>query len=81
MLRRVALVRTDVSEEFSAYIIKVKIDELGTTFAATSNRSYQRRNTVTYYDGGDKFLRNVDSYKRYTSSHLRRPFFVYLVFF
>jgi DNA-binding TFAR19-related protein (PDSD5 family) len=34
MLRRVALVRTDVSEELSAYIIKViKIGELGTTLA------------------------------------------------
>jgi hypothetical protein len=38
MLRRVALVRTDVSEEFSASIIKVtRIGELGTTLAATNN--------------------------------------------
>jgi hypothetical protein len=38
MLRRVALVRTDVSEERSASIIRVtKIDELG-TLAVTSNR-------------------------------------------
>jgi thymidine phosphorylase len=39
MLRRVALVRTDVSEVLSASFIKVtRIDELVTTLAATSNR-------------------------------------------
>jgi hypothetical protein len=39
MLRSVALVRTDVSEERSFSIIKVtRIDELETTFAITSNR-------------------------------------------
>jgi hypothetical protein len=39
MLRRVALVRTDVSEESNASIIKVTgIGELGTTLAVTSNR-------------------------------------------
>jgi hypothetical protein len=39
MLRRVALVRTDVSEEHSAFFIRVTtIGELGTTLAATSNR-------------------------------------------
>jgi hypothetical protein len=38
MLRRVAHVRTDVSEELSASIIRVtRIDELGTTLAVTSN--------------------------------------------
>jgi hypothetical protein len=37
MLRRVALVRTDISEEFSASFITVtKIGELGTTPAVTS---------------------------------------------
>jgi hypothetical protein len=37
--RRVALVRTDVSEEPSASFIRVtRIGELGTTIAATSNR-------------------------------------------
>jgi hypothetical protein len=36
MLRRVALVRTDVSEERSASFIKVsRIDELGKTLAVT----------------------------------------------
>jgi hypothetical protein len=35
----VALVRTDVSEELSAYFIRVtRIGELGTTLAVTSNR-------------------------------------------
>jgi hypothetical protein len=39
MLRRVALVRTDISEELSASFIKVtRIGELGTTLAITSNR-------------------------------------------
>jgi hypothetical protein len=39
MLRRLALVRTDVSEELSASIIRVtRIDELGKTLAVTSNR-------------------------------------------
>jgi hypothetical protein len=39
LLRRVVLVRTDVSEEPGASFIRVtKIGELGTTQAATSNR-------------------------------------------
>jgi hypothetical protein len=46
MLRRVALVRTDVSEELGASFIRVtKIGELGTTQAATGNRRTLRRNT------------------------------------
>jgi hypothetical protein len=52
MLRRMALVRTDVSEERIASIIRVtRIGELGTTLAVTSNRrigiSSQRRLLVT----------------------------------
>jgi hypothetical protein len=40
MLRRVALVRIDVSEEHSASFIRViRIGELGTTLAATSNQT------------------------------------------
>jgi hypothetical protein len=40
MLRRVALVRTDVSEERNASLMRVKrIGELGTTLAASINRS------------------------------------------
>jgi hypothetical protein len=43
MLRRVALVITDVSEELSASFIRVaRIGELGTTLAVTSNRRTQR---------------------------------------
>jgi hypothetical protein len=39
VLRRVALVRTDVSEELSASSIRVKrIGEVGTTLTVTSNR-------------------------------------------
>jgi hypothetical protein len=39
MLRRMALVRTDVSEELGASFIRVtRISELRTTLAATSNR-------------------------------------------
>jgi hypothetical protein len=46
MLRRVALVRNDVSEELSAPFIRVtRIGELGTTLAVTSNRRTLRRNT------------------------------------
>jgi hypothetical protein len=38
MLRRVALVRTDVSEELSASVIRVtRIGDLGTTLVVTSN--------------------------------------------
>jgi hypothetical protein len=45
MLRRVALVRTDVSEEPGASFIRVtRIGELGRTLAVTSNRRTLRRN-------------------------------------
>jgi hypothetical protein len=47
MLRRVALVRTDVSEELSASFIRVtRIIELGTTLAVTNNRSTLQRASV-----------------------------------
>jgi hypothetical protein len=40
MLRRVALIRTDVSEELSASFIRVTtVGELGTTLAVTSAAS------------------------------------------
>jgi hypothetical protein len=46
MLRRVVLVRTDVSEELSASFNKVtRIGELGTTLAVTNNRRTLGRNT------------------------------------
>jgi hypothetical protein len=45
MLCRVALVRTDVSEKFSASFIRLtRIGELGITLAVTSNRRTLRRN-------------------------------------
>jgi glycyl-tRNA synthetase (class II) len=48
MLRRVALVRTDVSEDRTASIIRVtRIDELGTKLAVTINRRTLRRNTMS----------------------------------
>jgi hypothetical protein len=48
MLRHVALVRTNVSEEPSASFIRVtRIGELGTTQAATSNRRRQRTPVVS----------------------------------
>jgi hypothetical protein len=47
MLRHVALVRTDVSEELSTSFIKVtRMGELGTTLAVTSNRIFLADNTV-----------------------------------
>jgi hypothetical protein len=50
MLRRVAHVRTDVSEELSASFIRVTIGELGTTLAVTSSRrtSLQRASVASY---------------------------------
>jgi hypothetical protein len=46
MLRRVALVRTDVSEELSASFIRVtRVGELKTMLDVTSNRRTLRRNT------------------------------------
>jgi hypothetical protein len=59
MLRRAALVRTDVSEELSAFITRVtRIVELGTTLAVTSN-------SCPPDDGGARFLRNVGFHKRH----------------
>jgi hypothetical protein len=56
MLRRLALDKSDVSEEPSASIIRVtRIGEIGTTLAVTSN------------DGGAKFLLNAGSYKSHTA--------------
>jgi hypothetical protein len=53
MLRHVALVRTDVSEELRAYFIKVtRIGELRTTLAVTSKSLPKEEHYV-------KFLRNM----------------------
>jgi hypothetical protein len=55
ILRRVAFVRTDVSEELSASFIRVtRIDEIGTAQAVTGNRRTLRRNTKDL-----AFLRSV----------------------
>jgi hypothetical protein len=49
MLCRVALVRTDISEELSAYFIRVTIiGELGTALAVTSNRRTHGEDTILY---------------------------------
>jgi hypothetical protein len=46
ILRLVALVRTDFSEELSTSIIRLtRISELGSTLAVTSNRRTLRRNS------------------------------------
>jgi hypothetical protein len=56
MLRSVALVRTDVSEERTASFVKAtRIGELETTLAVTSNRHTLRRNTKCHL----AFLRSV----------------------
>jgi hypothetical protein len=51
MLRRVAVVRTDVSEDLSAFFIRVtKFGELGTTLGETSSRHKQPLGSFpTYY--------------------------------
>jgi hypothetical protein len=62
MLRRVALVRTNVSEELGASFVRVtRIGELGTTLPVTS--------VVPNHpdEGGAKFLRNVGSNKSHTA--------------
>jgi hypothetical protein len=57
MLRRVALITTNDSEELGAFIIRMtRIGELG-TLVVTSNRRTLRR----------KFLRNVGSYNSHAS--------------
>jgi hypothetical protein len=53
MLRRVALVRADVSEELSLSIIVTRVGEVRTTLAVTSNRRTLQRNTMSV------FLRSV----------------------
>jgi hypothetical protein len=80
MLRSIALVRIDVSQELSASFITVTIiGELRTTLAVTRNRQMLRRNTylqLAFFlvhrffhpdEGGGKFLRNVGSYKSHTA--------------
>jgi hypothetical protein len=62
MLRSVAVVRTDVSEEPSASFIRVtRIGELGATLAITISRRTMRSNSCHSDEGCAKFLRNVCS--------------------
>jgi hypothetical protein len=70
VLRCVAPVRTDVSEELSASVIKVRIfGEIGTKLAVTSNGLTLRRNTDFCHpdNAGANFLRNVGYYKSHTA--------------
>jgi hypothetical protein len=70
MLRRVALVRTNVSEEPNASIRVTRIGELGTTQAATSKLQLVLFlvHRFCYPDeGAARFLRNVGSYKSHTA--------------
>jgi hypothetical protein len=49
MLRRVVLVRTDVSKERIFSIIReIRIDELGTTLEVTSNYNTPRGSVASY---------------------------------
>jgi hypothetical protein len=83
MLRRVVLVRTDVSEELSASFIRVTgIGELATDSRCEEipSISSQRESVASYSEscsqftdschpdeGGVKFLRNVGSYKSHAA--------------
>jgi hypothetical protein len=71
MWRHEALVRTNVSEEHIASIIRVeRISELRTTLAVTSNwRTLWRTH---FDDWSDTFFRKVGSYKNHTVSLPRR---------
>jgi hypothetical protein len=60
ILRRVAFVKTDISEERSAAIIRAtRIGELETTLAVTDSCRPD--------DGGSTFLRNVGSHNSHTA--------------
>jgi hypothetical protein len=64
MLRRVALVRTNISDEHSAFFIRVtRNGELGMLVTASVVPSHDSCHPD---EGGAKFLRNVGSYKRHT---------------
>jgi hypothetical protein len=60
MLHRVALVRTDVSEELRASFIRVtRIGELGTTLAVSSRRTLRRNTNTASHPKGRHSLRVV----------------------
>jgi hypothetical protein len=62
MLRRVALERTDVSEDLRAYIIFVYLGSVRRLLVTTKFLTASSHPD----DGGAKFLRNVGSYKSHT---------------
>jgi hypothetical protein len=50
MLRRVALIRTDVSEELGASIVRVtRICELGTSTVTSNRRTLRRKDGILHY--------------------------------
>jgi hypothetical protein len=66
MLRSVAVVRANVSEELSASFIRVRsISDLGTTLAITSNRHTLRSNTKTWSIGQSSWLETQKSRDRF----------------
>jgi hypothetical protein len=72
MLGRVALVRTDVSEELNASFIRVtRIGELGTLVVTSNGRTLRRNIKLTNSchpdEGSAEFLRNIGSYKSRTA--------------
>jgi hypothetical protein len=67
-----ALVRTEVSEELTASIIRVTIiGELGTTLAVTSNRCTLRRNNNTHLKS---YIFILSAFKKVTSRLLNSRF-------
>jgi hypothetical protein len=69
LLRRVALVRTDVSEERGASFIRMpRIGELGTTQAATSNRRTLRFCNVTFRNVKSCNAQQLQAYKTYETA-------------
>jgi hypothetical protein len=75
MLHRLALVRTDVSEECSASIIRVtRTGELGTTLAVTSNGRTLRRNGMVFL----RSVRQLPVIANAIPSSLRRNDIVFL---
>jgi hypothetical protein len=68
MLRLVAPVRTDVSEELSASFIKVtRIGELGKKLAVTINRHTLRRNTSSHFNS--QFSLGISSQRASVASY------------
>jgi hypothetical protein len=65
---RVALIRTDISEELRAFIIRVtRIGELGATLSGTKQTTQAAKKYCYPDDGGARFLLNVGSYKSHTT--------------